>query len=66
MGSHALLQEFFLTQRSNLRLLRLLHWQMSSLPLAPPGKPHSNGYHWLNPYKVLGAVQSTLHQHFQI
>ena len=23
----------------NLRLLRLLHWQMASLPLVPPGKP---------------------------
>ena len=25
---------------SNLCLLRLLHWQVDSLPLAPPGKPH--------------------------
>ena len=24
---------------SNLYLLRLLHWQAGSLPLAPPGKP---------------------------
>ena len=31
--------EFFPTQGSNLRLLRLLHWQASSLPLAPRGKP---------------------------
>ena len=30
---------FFLTQRSNPRLFCLLHWQVSSLPLAPPGKP---------------------------
>ena len=29
----------FLTQGSNPRLLRLLHWQSDSLPLAPPGKP---------------------------
>ena len=36
---HALLQGIFLTQRSNLRLLQLLHWQvLSSLPLVPPGK----------------------------
>ena len=27
------------TQGSNLGLLRLLHWQACSLPLAPPGKP---------------------------
>ena len=29
----------FLTQGSNPRLLCLLHWQVCSLPLAPPGKP---------------------------
>ena len=40
MGCHAFLQEIFLTQGSNLCLLRLLHWQAGSLPLAPPGKPH--------------------------
>ena len=39
MGCHALLQGIFPTQGSNLRLLRLLHWQAGSLPLAPPGKP---------------------------
>ena len=31
------LQGIFLTQGLNLRLLRLLHWQMGSLPLVPPG-----------------------------
>ena len=31
----------FLIQRSNACLLCLLHWQMGSLPLAPPGKPPS-------------------------
>ena len=29
----------FLTQGSNLHLLCLLHWQVGSLQLAPPGKP---------------------------
>ena len=38
-GCHALLQGIFLTQGSNLCLLCLLHWQVSSLPLAPPEKP---------------------------
>ena len=33
------LQGIFPTQGSNLRLLRLLHWQVGSLPLVPPGKP---------------------------
>ena len=36
---HFLLQEIFLTQGLNPHLLCLLHWQMDSLPLAPPGKP---------------------------
>ena len=40
MGCHALLQEIFLTQGSNPRLLCLLHWQVGSLPLAPPGNPY--------------------------
>ena len=39
MGSYALLQRIFLTQGSNPCLLPLLHWQVGSLSLAPPGKP---------------------------
>ena len=31
----------FLTQWLNLHLLCLLHWQVGSLPLAPPGKPYN-------------------------
>ena len=38
-GCHALLQGIFPTQGLNLRLLCFLHWQVSSLPLAPSGKP---------------------------
>ena len=38
-GLHFLLQGIFLTQGSNPHLLCLLHWQVVSLPLAPPGKP---------------------------
>ena len=38
MGCHALFQGIFPTQGSNPCLLCLLHWQASSLPLAPPGK----------------------------
>ena len=38
VGCHALLQEIP-TQGSDLCLLNLLHWQMGSLPLAPPRKP---------------------------
>ena len=39
VGCHALLQGIFPTQRSNPCLLHFLHWQVGSLPLAPPGKP---------------------------
>ena len=38
VGRHALLQGIFLIQESNLSLLCLLHWQVCSLPLVPPGK----------------------------
>ena len=38
LNCHFLLQEVFLTQGSNSRLLCLLHWQADSLPLLPPGK----------------------------
>ena len=39
VGYHALLQGTFLTQGLNSHLLHLLHWQVGSLPLQPPGKP---------------------------
>ena len=39
VGCHALLQGIFPSQGSNLHLLRLLHWQVGSLPLGPPEKP---------------------------
>ena len=38
-GCLSLLQGIFPTQGSNLHLLGLLHWQASSLPVVPPGKP---------------------------
>ena len=41
-GLHALLQGIFSTQGSYLCLLRLLHWQLDSIPLEPPGKPTSH------------------------
>ena len=40
VGCHALLQGIFLTQGSNQHLLCLLHWQVGSLALMPPGKPY--------------------------
>ena len=38
-GCHFLLQGIFLTQGLNLHLSHILHWQVDSLPLVPPGKP---------------------------
>ena len=38
-GCHFLLQGIFLTQGLNLHLLHILHWQVDSLKLVPPGKP---------------------------
>ena len=46
VGCHALLQEIFLTQGSNLSHLHLLHWQADSLPLVPPGKPQMSSWHF--------------------
>ena len=39
VGCHFLLQGIFPTQRSDQQLLRLLHWQVDSLPLSPPARP---------------------------
>ena len=36
---HALPEGIFQTQGLNPHLLHLLHWQVGSLPLVPPGKP---------------------------
>ena len=38
VGCHALLQGIFPIQGLNPSLLFLLHWEVGSLPLAPPGK----------------------------
>ena len=54
VGCHTLLQRIFLTQGLNLGLLCLMHWQVGSFPLAPPGKPSGTQMHWtrfLPPYK---------------
>ena len=44
VGCHALFQGVFPTQVLNPCLLCLLHWQASSLPPAPPGKPLKTYY----------------------
>ena len=42
IGYHSLLQWIFPTQGLIPKLLYLLHWQVNSLPLAPPGKPQEH------------------------
>ena len=42
VGCHFLLQGVLPTQGWNLHLLHLLHWQVGSLPLVPPGKPQNH------------------------
>ena len=43
VGYRFLLQGIFPTQGLNLHLLCLLHWQVGSLALVPPGKPLRKG-----------------------
>ena len=48
-------------QGSNPCLLHLLHWQMSSLPLAPPGKPQDSREVPYNTLHPVYPVISNLH-----
>ena len=57
-GCHALLQGIFLTQGVNPHLLRLLHWQVDSLPLSDLGSPYNYPYPYL--FSVLLTVVSIL------
>ena len=57
----ALLQGIFLTQGLNLHLFWLLHWQVGSLPLLPPGSPYVYVYLFffqicIDHYKVLRII----------
>ena len=52
VGCQFLLQGIFLTQGSSPRLLHLLHWQVGSLPPAPPGKPR---WHQVSPFFSSGC-----------
>ena len=54
VGCQALLQGIFQTQGWNSHLLLLLHWQVGSLPLAPPGKPKRAKWQAPPTYKVAG------------
>ena len=55
----SLLQQIFLTQGLNPRLLSLLHWQRDSLPLGPPGKIMESTYANTN------LIKKRFQRHFQ-
>ena len=59
-GCHFLLQGIFLTQGSNPCLLRLLHWQTSSLLLALPGKPQ------YLPYSLILKICSNVYKELDL
>ena len=56
----------FLTQGLNPCLLHLLHWQVGSLPLAPPGKPVSKTYTPPIPFSCLITMAGTPSVRWQI
>ena len=66
MGCWALLQGLSPTQGLNLPLLCLLHWQVGSLPLVPPGKPHSWAFIFCtqNHYIIMTWFQTFLQERF--
>ena len=53
VGSHTLLQGFFLTQELNPCLLCLLLWQVGSLLLVLPGKPNLDSSSLIKQYQFL-------------
>ena len=61
VGCHAFLQGIFPTQESNPRFLRLLHWQVDSLPLAPPWSLSSS----MGDIGVARAFCAVLHEHLE-
>ena len=59
VGCHFFLQGIFTTQRSNLQLLSLLHWQEGSLPLVQPGKSQVIQYQF---YFLLASLKINYHR----
>ena len=60
VGCHALLQGIFPTQGANPCLLCLLHWQVGSLPLAPPGFKHLSPLPSFNRLNTSAAAAKSL------
>ena len=61
VGWYAFLPGIFQTQGSNLHLLHLLHWQVGSLLLVPPGKPSCSSHQCIKSQTVaLGPGKNTI------
>ena len=63
MGCHALLQGIFPTQGLNQCSLCLLHGQVGSLPLAPPGNPKASPDRSPNNQHSPGAIRAEAKYH---
>ena len=65
VGCHALLQGIFPTQGLNPYLIHL-HWQVDSLPLAPPGKPQYSLFNTIskNQYYLTKRLSNHCQRHF--
>ena len=57
VGCHFHLQGIFPTQGLNPCLLHLMHWQVGSLPLVPPGKPQMKLSLFANDKTVMQKVR---------
>ena len=61
------LQGIFLTQgRRDSYLFRILHWQVDSLPLAPPGKTQISGSYGNSMLKFFRTHQTIFHSSYTI
>ena len=64
----AMPSSIFLSQESNQHFLCLLHWQVGSLPLVPPGKPtiikHKVNLNKIQISALLNALITSLHERF--
>ena len=63
-GCHFLLQRIFPTWKSNPSLMRLLHWQVDSLPLRPLGSPrcYCKWHYFLNCFTTCSLLVYCQHK----
>ena len=69
VGCHFLLQGIFMTQGQNRRHLHLLHWQVGSLLLAPPGNSQlylhaCRRFKWRETHRIVPAPECQVSDYF--